>query len=273
MIPSPTESDVAVVLGPGGPVGTAWLLGLAAGLRRSGVDLAQADLLVGTSAGAIAGAALTSGRDLEELAELPSTRPRAGDPTVMPRVFEILNTPGADPRESLRQVGTLAREADALPQEDHLAAMEYSVGTRTWPDAPLLITAVDIDSGEPVVWDGQSGVPLHAAVASSSAAPGYAEPITIDGRRYMDGAFGGGSNAHLANGAGTLILIEPMGQMFPAAPIQADRRVSIMPDEAAREAFGPDLGDRTRWAGTYQAGLRQSADIVAELTPLLAASG
>jgi NTE family protein len=261
------EPGVAVVLGPGGPVGTAWLLGLAAGLRRAGADLARADLLVGTSAGAIAGAAVAAGRDLDEMAELPPARPRAGDPSVMPRVFEILNAPNADPREALRQVGTLARQARALPQEEHLAAMEHSVGTRTWPDARLLITAVDIDSGEPVVWTRQSGVPLHAAVASSSAAPGYAEPITIDGRRYMDGAFVGGSNAHLADGADTLILIEPIGQMFASAPVKADLRV--MPDEAAMEAFGPDLGDRSRWAGTYQAGLRQSADVAPKLAPLL----
>ena len=45
----------AVVLGPGGPAGTAWLAGLAAGLRRAGVDLGAADLIVGTSAGAIVG--------------------------------------------------------------------------------------------------------------------------------------------------------------------------------------------------------------------------
>ena len=45
--------DSAVVLGPGGPAGTAWMAGLAAGLRREGVDLGAADLIVGTSAGAI----------------------------------------------------------------------------------------------------------------------------------------------------------------------------------------------------------------------------
>ncbi len=66
-----TSSGWALVLGPGGPVGTAWLLGLAAGLREAGSDLADADLIVGTSAGAIAGAAIRTGRDLTELAELP----------------------------------------------------------------------------------------------------------------------------------------------------------------------------------------------------------
>jgi NTE family protein len=48
-------ADSALVLGPGGPVGTAWLAGLAVGLRREGVDLGAAGLIVGTSAGAIVG--------------------------------------------------------------------------------------------------------------------------------------------------------------------------------------------------------------------------
>jgi NTE family protein len=282
MIFTPAVSDVAVVLGPGGPVGTAWLLGLAAGLRRAGADLARANMLVGTSAGAIAGAAIAVGRDLDELAEVPPSPPGGptGDLTVMPRVFEILNEPGGEPREALRRVGALAREAAALPGERHLATMEHLVGTRAWPDTPLLITAVDIDSGEPAVWTRESGVPLPAAVASSSAAPGYAAPITIGERRYMDGAFGGGSNVHLAGGAGTVILIEPIGRMFPDASDAPDapdasiasddaRELRIGPDEAALEACGPDVGDRSRWAGAYKAGLRQSADFVDRIAPLL----
>ncbi|REE97673.1 NTE family protein [Thermomonospora umbrina] len=257
---------MALVLGPGGPVGTAWLFGLAAGLRRTGVDPASADVLVGTSAGAIAGAALAVGRDLEELSDLPPVRPgeEGADLAVMPRVFEILNAPGADPREARRRVGALAREADAPPEERHLAGMEFLLGTRTWPDTALLITAVDVDGGDPVVWTREDGVPLHAAVASSSAAPGFTAPITIDGRLYMDGAFGGGSNVHLARGAGTVILIEPMGQ---ASPEGAD--LWITPDDAAREAFGPNVGDRSRWAEVYKAGVRQSADLVDTVGSLL----
>lgn len=48
----------AVVLGPGGTVGTAWLAGLAAGLRQADADLGAADLIVGTSADAIVGAVI-----------------------------------------------------------------------------------------------------------------------------------------------------------------------------------------------------------------------
>jgi NTE family protein len=263
------ETDVAVVLGPGGSVGTAWLLGLAAGLRHAGADLARADLLIGTSAGAIAAAALATGRNLDELADLTTADPGDGprDASLMPRVLELLSTPATDPREALRQVGSLADAADALPEERHLAAMRHLTGDRDWPDARLLITAVDTHTGEPVIWTRESGVPLPAAVASSSAAPGYAAPITIRGRRYMDGGLGGGTNVHLAEGAGTLILVEPFGPMFPSRPIKVD--LGIRPDEAAQRAFGADLLDGSRWSDAYKAGLRQSAQVVDELEPLL----
>ncbi|MFI0355679.1 hypothetical protein [Actinomadura sp. 9N407] len=105
------------------------------------------------------------------------------------------------------------------------------------------------------------------AVASSSAAPGYAAPITIGGRDYMDGAFGGDSNVNLAGGAGTVILIEPIGHVFPGAPAEVELRIG--PDDAALEAIGPDVGDQSRWAGAYKAGLRQSADFVDRIAPLL----
>ena len=57
----------ALVLGGGGTVGTAWTAGLVSGLRREGVDLAEADLIVGTSAGAIVGTMLATGQDLDLL--------------------------------------------------------------------------------------------------------------------------------------------------------------------------------------------------------------
>ena len=56
-----------MVLGGGGVTGVAWELGVLAGLAQQGVDLSQADLVVGTSAGSVVGAQLTSGVSLGEL--------------------------------------------------------------------------------------------------------------------------------------------------------------------------------------------------------------
>ncbi|WP_375373457.1 patatin-like phospholipase family protein [Micromonospora sp. ATA51] len=64
----------ALVLGGGGVTGVAWELGLLAGLAQRGLELAGADLVVGTSAGSVVGAQVCSGVPLEELyaAQLPS---------------------------------------------------------------------------------------------------------------------------------------------------------------------------------------------------------
>ena len=56
----------ALVLSGGGPVGIAWQSGLTVGLGEEGVQLADADLIVGTSAGSAVGAQIAVGRDLHE---------------------------------------------------------------------------------------------------------------------------------------------------------------------------------------------------------------
>lgn len=100
--------DRVLVLGPGGVLGTAWMAGLAAGLRRAGVDLGEADLTVGTSAGAIVGALLATGQDLDRLAaparkpapavpEAPAAPRRGADPAVMGSVFAVLGEAGLEP--------------------------------------------------------------------------------------------------------------------------------------------------------------------------------
>ncbi|MFB7262559.1 patatin-like phospholipase family protein, partial [Streptomyces nojiriensis] len=53
--------DTALVLGGGGLTGIGWECGMLHGLARAGVDLSTADLVVGTSAGSVVGAQLTSG--------------------------------------------------------------------------------------------------------------------------------------------------------------------------------------------------------------------
>ena len=51
-----------------------------------------------------------------------------------------------------------------------------------------MLTAVDAETGEFQRFDRDSGVPLLQAVAASCAVPGVYPPVTIDGRRYIDGA-------------------------------------------------------------------------------------
>lgn len=248
-----TSYGRGLVLGPGGVVGTAWLAGLAQGLRSSGVDLGDADLIVGTSAGAIIGAMLATGEDLSRLS---TARPSSsGGPSRIEEVFAVLASGAPD---ALRQVGAIALATDTGPEEGHLSAIGALVTARAWPSTPLLIPAIDTATGEPVVWDAASGAPLLAAVASSCAVPGVFPPITVNGSRYMDGAFRAGSNADLAHEARSVVLIEPLAHLFPSAP-PAEGVVAVAPDADSLRAFGTDLHDGAAWVPSYQAGVRQAA--------------
>ncbi|MFC9324254.1 patatin-like phospholipase family protein [Kitasatospora sp. NPDC057015] len=267
--------DRALVLGPGGHVGTAWTAGLAHGLRRDGVDLGEADLIVGTSAGAIVGALLATGQDpgrLATSARQPAHRVRA-DPSRMGQVFAVLGDRGLEPGEARRRVGRLALDTtDPEAEQALIAGRAALIGADAWPERRLLITAVDATTGEPVVWDGDSDVPLVHAVAASSAFPGAAPPVAIDGRRYLDGALRAGTNADLAAGARVLVVVEPMAHLFPREPLDrqleavgADTVVTIGPDPASVRAFGSDPGDLAAWEPAYRAGLRQAGDVIARL--------
>lgn len=283
----------AVVLGPGGPVGTAWLAGLAAGLRREGVDLGAADLIVGTSAGAIVGAILATGGDLDRLAEIPaqsadlaqpgqpahlaqSAHPAQpgqpghselatpasnvrADPDRLAEVFAILGDPKLDRGEAIRRVGRIATIASTGDPEALLARVRLLVGHADWPDRPLLIPSVSAETGEAVVWDRYGAASLTEAIAASIAFPATAPPITIAGQPYIDGALRAGINLDLADAHDTVIVAEPMAHM-DGVRSGDDRGLRLCPDTEAIEALGPDVGDRTRWSPAFRAGVRQAPD-------------
>ncbi|WP_073815601.1 patatin-like phospholipase family protein [Kitasatospora sp. CB01950] len=265
----------ALVLGAGGLVGTAWTAGLAAGLRRSGLDPADADLFVGTSAGAITAALLATGRDPDHLATPP--RPAGGTPPQVDgrrlgEAFAVLRDAAANPDEARRRVGRIALAAETGPEQAHIDRMHAMIGTDRWPSSrELLIPVTDAETGAQTVFSRTSDAPLAAAVAASTAFPGIYPPITVNGRRYLDGSLHSATNAALATGARTLVVVDPQAHLFPrellhrelaaAAPHTA---LTIEPDQASLHAFGPDLNDRTAWAPAYAEGLRQGAETAEE---------
>jgi NTE family protein len=273
-----TASNRVLVLGGGGRVGTAWMAGLLLGLQRAGVDLGRADRIIGTSAGAIVGAALAVGRDLGRFArpagaESPARRLPPPDPARMEEVFTTLATPGLDPGEARRRVGRIAlADRDASAEETQLSGRRALIGAGAWPDRCLVIVAVDAASGEPVVWDRASGVPLVPAATASSAFPGASPPIRIGGRWYIDGALRSGTNADLAAGARTLVVIEPLAHLFPRETLQRELETAgagtvanVAPDTASLRAFGPDLYDPASWNPAYRAGLGQATAVADEI--------
>ncbi|WP_369185234.1 patatin-like phospholipase family protein [Streptomyces sp. Y1] len=271
--------DRALVLGAGGSVGTAWTAGLAGGLRRAGVDLGEADLFVGTSAGAITAALLATGQDPDRLATpVRPTGPGAGRPQVDGRrlgeAFAVLGNAADDPDGARRRVGRIALAAETGPEEAHIARMRGMVGADHWPDRRLLIPATDAETGEQRVFDRASGAPLPAAVAAATAFPGIYPPITVDGRRYLDGSLHSATNAALAAGARVLVVIDPQAHLFPRELLDRELAVAaahtvltVEPDPAALRAFGPDLNDRTAWEPSYREGLRQGAEAAERLRP------
>jgi NTE family protein len=270
-----TNTKRALVLAGGGVVGTAWMAGLASGLRREGVDLAEADVIVGTSAGSIVGTMLATGQDLDASAGPAALAGQGGgrrdsapepDSNRMTEMFSMLRDTSLEPEAVRRKVGQLALAAETGTEQAHIAVMGMLITAREWPDRDLRITAVDTESGELKVWDRASAAPLLAAVAASTALPIVSPPITINGRRYMDGGIPSATNADVVTGTDILVVVEPLAHLFPREPLErelaavnAGTVITINPDQAALEAFGPNVGDPAAWEPARQAGVRQAA--------------
>jgi NTE family protein len=204
------------VLGGGGPVGIGWESGLAVGLAGGGVDLAQADAIYGTSAGSFVGAQLALGFDIAKTAALlietsaaavaASTGPSitAGLQALTDVVTAAVDA-GTPAEEVRRSLGRLALEAEVVSESEFLDLFGVFTGC-PWPDS-FSCTALDTETAEFVVWGARSDVDLQRAVASSCAVPLVCPPITIGGRRYMDGGVRSPLNADLARGHARALVV------------------------------------------------------------------
>jgi NTE family protein len=278
----------ALVLSGGGSVGIAWEIAVAAGLARAGVDVRDADFIIGTSAGSAVGAQLALRRDLEELVSRQreiggrasgSPESGAGGPSgqQMAQLFAVIAQAmaGDGPPEAQRaEVGRYALDADALPEDQFVASFRYLKG-EPWP-ARFACTAVDALTGEFAVWDARAGVELDRAVASSCAVPGLFAPITINGRRYIDGGFRSGTNADLASGHDRVLIISLLGALGATGARQArvtpfgqlDGEIAALTesgsivevigaDEGAAQAIGINVMDRSVIPAAVGEGIRQ----------------
>jgi len=195
----------ALVLGGGGVAGVAWMTGLLVGLAEAGQDVTGADLVIGTSAGATVAAQVGSGLGLDELFAR-QTDPALQAAEIMVDIdlakyaeqFGAYLAGATSPEETLRRVGAFALAAQTVPPAERLAVIASRLPSRDWPARPTRLAAVDCESGRLRVFDAQSGVSLIDAVAASCAVPGIWPPVTIDGRRYMDGGVRSSDNADLA---------------------------------------------------------------------------
>lgn len=285
----------ALVLGGGGSAGNAWEIGVVAGLLDAGVDVTEADLVVGTSAGATVAAQITSTSPAELLAAIldaPVPPPRSpapgGRPSSAPVTDHLERTgriiaAASDPADMRRRMGAAALELDAPSDGSGTARWRSTVAARlpsqSWPHRRLLVTAVDARTGEPVVFDRDSGVDLVDAVAASTSS---GAPYRIGDQRYIDGGYRRNENSDLAAAYGRVVVLSPFGGrsrhpaewgMQLAAQVEELRAggsqvETIVPDDRSRATFGDTMMDPSSRPPAARAGFDQGRALVGRLIEL-----
>jgi NTE family protein len=289
----------ALVLGGAGSAGNAWEIGVIAGLFEAGLDVTEADLTIGTSAGSTAAAQITSGIQPAELlasilaaAPQPRTGPVGSDGgrvPIGPAADHMENTSGIigaaeDAADMRRRMGAAALEMDAASdgsgQTQWRATVAARLPSQHWPQRPLLIPAVDAHTGEPVVFDRHSGVDLVDAVAASTSNGFGVPPYSIGGNRYINGGYRRNENADLAAGYGRVLVLSPFGGrsrhplewgMHLAAQVdelraRGSRVETIFPDSNSEHMFGANAMDLSLRPPAARAGYDQGRALAEQLT-------
>jgi NTE family protein len=292
---APAAGERALVLGGGGSTGNAWLIGVIAGLFAAGLDVTEADLIIGTSAGSTAAAQITSATPTELLAAILAAPPRQRTGPVEPHGGRVPLGPAADHMERTsriiaaaedaadmrRRMGAAALDMDAASDGSGRTRWRATVAARLpsqhWPERTVLITAVDAHTGEPVVFDRHSGVDLVDAVAASTAG---GPPYSIGDHRYIDGGYRSIENADLAAGYGRVLVLSPLGgrSRHPrewgtrlAAQVdelraRGSRVETIFPDSNSEHLFGANAMDPSLRPPAARAGYDQGGALAEQLT-------
>ena len=257
----------ALVLGGGGVTGIAWETGVIAGLADLGIDLAAADVIIGTSAGSVAGTDITSGQEPEALYQAQLAPP---DPEpaarigwgIIGRLLWVMST-SRDPVRARVRIGHWALAARTMPESGRRKVFEARLPVSDWPAKVLKVTAVDARTGEFVVFDSAGDAGLVDAVGASCAVPGVWPPVTIGDRRFMDGGVRSVANADLAARYERVVIVAPVAQGIghmtsprrQAAGLAAAgaRVVLVRPDRAAVHAIGHNVLDVSRRAAAATA--------------------
>lgn len=259
---------VGLVLGAGGVLGGAWLVGgLHALATETGWDPGGAEYMVGTSAGSMVAAlsacgvppwfmvAHSAGETPEEVdADTSSSRSAGaafrlhrGIPALGPGSWRLALASLARPyRYSPAAVlaGWLPR---GIVSPEPLKETIRRVAGDGWAPHPnLRIMACDYGTGRRVAF-GQGdapAAPLADAVAASCAIPGFYRAVDIAGRRYVDGGMWSTSNLDVLAGLGLdlVICLNPTSSLeAPSAQTLGTRAAA-----ALRQAAGRRLGREAR---------------------------
>lgn len=247
----PTSRDHrwGLVLGGGGVLGGAWLVGALSALEETtGRDARDADVVVGTSVGSFAAALLGSGASVADWREHQLGRPVRSGPmaglawdydvdsgaAVPPSPRRRPGSPGLirDNALHLRRLPTTAVMSALVPEgRGSLARIGQTVdallGGGGWASrSGVRVVALDYGSGARTVFTGPGepggtpGARLGDAVMASCAIPGWYAPVTIDQRRYVDGGAWSSTNVDVLadDHLDEVVVLAPMIAFAPDRP-------------------------------------------------------
>ncbi len=286
-----------VAFGGGGEWFVAWTLSFLAAAKHGGVDLGIADVTVGTSAGSIVGAFLTDARlrrgatEMSILASHPALLTRMVRTSTghvsQQRAANLLAEASSTDRQTVTEIGRAAMASRNTPVDDYERSLRLMLGHGDWPSPVHHVTAVDCYTGDRVVIDCESGIPIATACAASSSLPGVNGPVWVGDRYCMDGGIGT-SSTHSDLLAGTKHAV--IFSMMSLSPGQAAERTGsfgfaerLSPGTARREADelasagtktlliaanpdpGTDFMDPAQLAGAVEDGHARATAMIEEL--------
>jgi NTE family protein len=227
---------VGLVLGAGGVLGGAWLVGgLSALARETDWDPGSADQIVGTSAGSMVGALVAAGvppwfmvahsrGEVFEGLMGPDGRPAAeadrsagasfrlhrGFPVIGPGSLRMAFTALSNPLRHTPFQMVAGWIPTGFISTDSLKDVVRRAVPGDWVDHPnYWAVACDYETGRRTPF-GRLGSPrahIADAVAASCAIPGFYRPVKIGRRRYVDGGVCSVSNLDLVAGRGFDVVI------------------------------------------------------------------
>jgi NTE family protein len=270
----------ALVLSGGGPLAVAWESGLLAGLAAGGVAVAEADVIIGTSAGSITGAQLASGTAPSAvadaiLAERSGTPPpgamRPPNPEALARLPSLFQLAHGGTGDSERaEVGAYALAVKTETEEAWVGRMALMLRGAEWSERTFNCVVVDASDGSIAMLGRDCGAPLARAVAASCSMPGISPPVEIGGRRFIDGGFASTANADLAKGYETVLVIafHPTGPAAERIKTRLESQLeglraagakvlALTPDAACLAAIGSRMMDMRRRPQIAEAGVAQ----------------
>jgi NTE family protein len=267
--------------------GIAWETGILRGIAdvspATAHALRESDVLVGTSAGSTVAAQLISGLHLDALFERQTEassaelNPNVGVEEIAELFLTAMTQPGSK-AEKLQRIGGVALSTQTVSEGVRRQVIEHRLPEHDWPQRILRISAIDTATGELVTLDRDSGVNLVDAVAASCAVPGVWPPVTIDGRRYMDGGVGSTVNLELAADCDVVVALVPQGRNSPSpfgtGAIEevdnfAGSAFGVFADDGSLEAFGRNPLDPACRAPSALAGRDQGRRVASEVAEFL----